>query len=164
MEGRSGRRRSAEADGARKHSSKRTRSQKTVDRVLCSPLPDRPGSSLLQLGLVSDGIRQNQLGPSADRGAACTAPTVRTDSPDGRAQPPLRRTASLDDISVVNQLRLARSRVLGAMRTLARSPHDEDAVGRIADDENTEGEGRPCEACRTSKRQRAHIHLPCGRR
>ena len=89
---------------------------------------------------------------------------MRTDSPDGRAQPPLRRTASLDDISVVNQLRLARSRVLGAMRTLARSPHDEDAVGRIADDENTEGEGRPCEACRTSKRQRAHIHLPCGRR
>jgi hypothetical protein len=54
-------------------------------------------------------------------------------------------------MAVVKHLKLARSRVVTAARALAN-------------DENAETEGKPCEACRTCERQRAHIHMPCGRR
>jgi len=88
---------------------------------------------------------------SAGGGSVCPVPTghARTDSPDGQARAPHR--AALDEMAVVMHLKLARSRVVTAARALAN-------------DENAETEGKPCEACRTCERQRAHIHMPCGRR
>ena len=85
---------------------------------------------------------------SADGGSVCPVTTghARTETPDSQARAPHR--AALDDMAVIKHLTLARSRVITAARALA----------------NAETEGKPCEACRTCERQRAHIHMPCGRR
>lgn len=119
-------------DTMRKQVAKRMLSQKTVDRIF------------LHFGA---DVTPHHLELSADRGSVCQVPNghARTHSLVDRAR------AAQDDMAVVKNLKLARSRVFTAARALAN-------------DEYGETDSKPCEACRTCERQRAHIHMPCGRR